>query len=128
MSRPGPFHAFVLLFSGVRAAMRDPRVRWLGGVAGALVGSATVIFKYIEGWSWVDALFFAVVTVSTVGYGDMVPQTVIGRLLTVVYIILGIGIFIAAVTAVGEQLLRRAREIETMDGRQCAGEDEEDEK
>lgn len=127
MSRSGPFRALVQLFSGVRAAMRDARVRWMGGIAGALVGSATVIFKYLEGWSWVDALFFAVVTVSTVGYGDMVPQTVIGRLLTVVYIILGIGIFIAAVTAVGEQLLRRAREIDITADRRVPGE-EEDEK
>ena len=128
MSPSGPFHSLVLLFSGLRAALGDARVRWLGGIAGTLVASATVIFKYLEGWSWVDALFFAVVTISTVGYGDMVPQTVTGRLLTVVYIILGIGIFVAAVTALGDQLLSRAREVDTREGRQVAGEKEEDEK
>lgn len=115
MTRPGPFRAFVLLFSGMWAALRDPRVRWLGAIAGTLVASATVIFKYLEGWSWIDALFFAVVTISTVGYGDMVPQTSVGRLLTVVYIVLGIGVFVATATALGEQLLRRARELDRHD-------------
>jgi voltage-gated potassium channel Kch len=113
--------------SGLRAALGDARVRWLGGITGTLVASATVIFKYLEGWTWVDALFFAVVTISTVGYGDMVPQTVPGRLLAVVYIILGIGVFIAAATALGDQLLRRAQEIDRNDGRPVPY-NEEDEK
>ncbi|RBI83732.1 two pore domain potassium channel family protein [Rhodosalinus halophilus] len=115
MTRPGPFHAFVLLFSGVWSALKDPRVRWLGAIAGTLVASATVIFRYLEGWGWIDALFFAVVTISTVGYGDIVPQTPLGRLLTVVYIVLGIGVFVAAATALGDQLLRRARELDERD-------------
>jgi voltage-gated potassium channel Kch len=113
--------------SGLRAALSDARVRWLGGITGTLVASATVIFKYLEGWTWVDALFFAVVTISTVGYGDVVPQTVTGRLLTVVYIILGIGVFVAAATALGDQLLRRAREIDRAQGHPVH-DDKEDER
>jgi voltage-gated potassium channel Kch len=85
-----------------------------------------VIFKYLEGWGWVDALFFSVVTISTVGYGDMVPQTVTGRLLAVVYIILGIGVFVAAATALGEQLLRRARELDSKQDHPVPGDEEDD--
>ncbi|HSJ38691.1 MAG TPA: ion channel [Planococcus sp. (in: firmicutes)] len=39
-----------------------------------------------------DALWWAIVTTTTVGYGDMYPSTGIGRLLAVVLMVVGIGI------------------------------------
>ena len=43
--------------------------------------------------SLTDALWWSMVTVSTVGYGDVVPQTVVGRAVATGLIIFGIGIF-----------------------------------
>ena len=43
--------------------------------------------------SLTDALWWSMVTVSTVGYGDVVPQSVVGRAVATVLIIFGIGIF-----------------------------------
>jgi hypothetical protein len=42
----------------------------------------------------VDALYFSVVTLTTVGYGDFAPQTDLGKLFTAVYVRLGIGILL----------------------------------
>jgi voltage-gated potassium channel Kch len=39
-----------------------------------------------------DSLYFRVVTLTTVGYGDLSPQTSIGKIFTMIYIILGLGI------------------------------------
>ncbi|CUJ93216.1 voltage-gated potassium channel [Shimia thalassica] len=58
-----------------------------------VIGSGTVFFHFVEGWSWVDSYFFCVVTLSTVGYGQFVPVTTLGKIGTTVYIFLGIGIF-----------------------------------
>jgi len=40
-------------------------------------------------WSFVDALYFSMVTISTVGYGDLTPTTRFSKLFTVCYILLG---------------------------------------
>lgn len=39
-----------------------------------------------------DGIYWALVTISTVGYGDITPQTTEGRLITLVLIICGIGV------------------------------------
>ncbi len=60
----------------------------------SIVGLGTVSYKFIEGWSWVDSLYFSVVTLTTVGYGDVSPQTDAGKLFTIVYIIIGLGLIL----------------------------------
>ena len=50
---------------------------------------------WLEGWSAIDALYFSVVALATVGFGDLVPTTVAGKLFTVAYILFGIGILAA---------------------------------
>ena len=47
---------------------------------------------------FVDAVYFSVVTLTTVGYGDFAPQTDVGKLFTAVYVLVGIGILLTFVT------------------------------
>lgn len=65
-------------------------------LVGILV-SSTVFFHFIEGWSWVDSYFFTVVTISTVGYGNLVPVTMAGKLATTFLIFGGLGVFALAI-------------------------------
>jgi len=62
-----------------------------------VLGVGTVFFHFVEGWSWLDAYFFTVVTLSTVGYGSLVPATVAGKIGTTVLIFVGLGVFGAAI-------------------------------
>lgn len=57
-----------------------------------LLALATVVYHFLEDWSWVDSLYFSVVAVTTVGFGDLHPTTDASKLFTVVYILLGITI------------------------------------
>ena len=56
-----------------------------------LFGGAT-IYHYIEGWRYLDALYFSSYTITTVGYGDITPKTDIGKIFTILYIFVGVGI------------------------------------
>lgn len=58
---------------------------------GAVLAAGVVGFMALEGLAFFDALYMTVVTVATVGYGDIVPRTFAGRTFTMVLIIAGVG-------------------------------------
>jgi voltage-gated potassium channel len=75
-----------------------------------IVSGGTVFFHYTEGWSWLDSYFFTVVTLSTVGYGEMVPVTPVGRIGTTVFIFVGLGVFAVAIQQFGAFTVRKREE------------------
>ena len=66
--------------------------RYLGGSVIVVLGIGTVFYRFVEGFSWIDAYYFSVVTLATVGYGDLAPKTAVGKLFTTFYIFVGVGI------------------------------------
>jgi voltage-gated potassium channel len=94
------------LFRGYRAAFREPEVQAVALLAAAMITFATIFYRLVEGWSLIDSAYFSVVTIATVGYGDLTPQTVLGKLFTIGYIFVGIGIFVAAATAIAQAVVR----------------------
>jgi voltage-gated potassium channel len=56
------------------------------------------VFALLEGSQLVDGMWWAIVTVTTVGYGDMFPVTPWGRAAATILMLLGIG-FVAVITA-----------------------------
>lgn len=75
-----------------------------------LVAGGTVFFRWAEGWSWLDAYFFTVVTLSTVGYGSLVPATAMGKIGTTVFIFLGLGVFAVTIQQFGLFAMRKREE------------------
>ena len=67
------------------------------------------MFAGIEGWRYVDGLYFATVTLTTVGYGDLNPLTGIGRFLAIVYCLVGFTLVLGMLLSLTSQL----REIAT---------------
>ncbi|KAK5828740.1 hypothetical protein F5H01DRAFT_328785 [Linnemannia elongata] len=59
-----------------------------------------LIFIYLEKWTFLDALFFVMVTITTIGFGDRVPQTTGGRIFVVVYAAGGIVLLALAINAI----------------------------
>ncbi len=50
-------------------------------------------FKLIENYSWSDALYMTIITVSTVGYTEVKPLSEAGKTFTSIFIILNVGVF-----------------------------------
>lgn len=74
---------------------------------GAIIGVGTVFFRFVEGWSWVDSYFFSVITLSTVGYGDLSPDTTLGKIGATIFIFAGLGVFAYAIQLFGLMAIRR---------------------
>jgi TRAP-type C4-dicarboxylate transport system permease small subunit len=77
----------------------DKKYRSIIGATFSLLIIGTIIFHFLEGWRWFDAFYFCVITLATVGYGDFVPKTDLGKIAAMIYIFSGIGIFLAFVQA-----------------------------
>jgi voltage-gated potassium channel Kch len=67
----------------------------------------TVVFHLLEKWSWVDSFYFTIITLATVGYGDLTPTTPVGKIVTVIFVIVGVGIFLAFLNKVMERRVER---------------------
>ena len=50
----------------------------------------TLWYKFIEGWSWSDAVYMTVITLATVGYGETRPLGHRGRIFTIALILMGV--------------------------------------
>lgn len=77
------------------------RARLRLGIAavGAAVATGTIVFHVLEGWSIVDSLYLTAQTVTTVGFGDLAPRTVYGRVFATVFMMLSVGIVLYALTS-----------------------------
>ena len=65
---------------------------------------ATAGFMLIEGWSLGESIYMAVITVSTVGYGEVRPLTANGRALAVAVIVLAVAALGYSAASIGAYL------------------------
>jgi hypothetical protein len=71
---------------------RESRPVLLWAVSVLLFG--TFAYHFLEGWSILDSLYFCVITLATVGYGDLTPTTPLARAFTIIYVLNGIVILL----------------------------------
>ena len=86
--------------------VRQVRVIWpiLSGIFVLMAGCGIVIGR-LENWRMGESLYFTFVTGLTIGYGDLTPKTLVGRLLAMVVGFAGI-VVTGLVAAVSVQALR----------------------
>jgi voltage-gated potassium channel len=104
VSRFRPLMSLLLL-----DVIRDRESRTVFIWAGSTLIFGALAYHWLEGWSYLDALYFSVVSLATVGYGDLAPKTPLGRAFTIFYIINGVVILLATFDRIRTV---RAREME----------------
>ena len=65
-----------------------------------ILSTGIIGMMLLENLSFVDALYMGIATVATVGYGDIVPKTVAGKIFTSVFILAGVGMSLYTLTLV----------------------------
>jgi voltage-gated potassium channel len=59
-------------------------------VFGVVILIGTLWYRFVEGWSWLDAVYMTVITLATVGFGETNPLGDRGRMFTITLILMGI--------------------------------------
>jgi voltage-gated potassium channel len=98
------------LFKAVRYAWQDATFRVLALVTTSVLTAGTIFYHLVEGWRWLDSLYFCVITLATIGFGDFTPKTDLGKIFTIVYVFIGIGLLVAVFTRLADALLAAQHE------------------
>lgn len=93
------FRFFRSLWNGLKD--KDFRALFLWVLA--ILALGTWFYAKVEGWNALDALYFSVITLATVGYGDFHPVTPAGKIFTIFYIFVGLGILSGFVILLAER-------------------------
>lgn len=96
----------------VRRIATDPQSRGLGILAIGLIAGGATFYRTVEGFSWVDSFYFTVVTLTTVGYGDLHPVTTMGKVFTIFYLLIGVGVIVSLVTVTARNMVESRTETE----------------
>lgn len=86
-------HVFVLMRTFWNGLRRDDEFRTIVILLMITLLGGTTFYWQVENWSLIDALYFCVMTLSTIGYGDLAPTTDASKIFTVVFAVMGIGLF-----------------------------------
>lgn len=62
------------------------------GILVIVIAMGTILFSVTEGWGWLDAFYYTGITLTTIGFGDLVPVSTFGKIATILFGFLGIGI------------------------------------
>jgi voltage-gated potassium channel len=111
-----------LLFNSLLASRKRITVFVLGVLALVVfIGSAMYIIEGDEnGFTSIPiSIYWAVVTLTTVGYGDISPKTPFGQAFSVFIMILGYGIIAIPTGIVTHEIVRQSREISTRACQAC---------
>jgi len=65
------------------------------------------IYHSVEGWSYLDSTYFLVITATTIGYGDLAPQTDLGKIVTIFYSLIGIVIVLYLISLISHYVFEK---------------------
>jgi voltage-gated potassium channel len=98
-------HTLVRRLLKVRVKFSRSRLLWVFfGVTGLALTFA-LLFSYFESVDFSTALYWAIITMATIGYGDVTPKTEAGRILAMTASVVGISTFTALVSLLAEYML-----------------------
>ena len=87
------------------------RLRLYLFIFAALLFVGSLGFMYLENLSFVDSIYFAIVTMATVGYGDIHPQSNAGKIFALILIFGGVGTFLGFIASITDVFLKRREEL-----------------
>jgi len=90
------------MLTGLRHSFKDKRFRNLFITTLLILLSGTLFYSQVENFGYLDALYFSVMTLTTVGTSELGPRTDFGKIFTMIYTLAGIGVIFGFVFSVAK--------------------------
>lgn len=74
------------------------------------LGLGTIVFMVIEKWNFVEAVYFTMVTLTTIGLGDFAPVEIGGKIILYIFTFVGIGLVATLIHVVGDMAKKAEHE------------------
>jgi voltage-gated potassium channel Kch len=101
-----PIAVFFSLFQELWSLFKKPKYRTVLIWMLVILLTGTIFYHRTEGWSWLDSLYFSVITLATIGYGDLVPTTDSSKIFTMAYILIGFSVFISFASMLTQERIK----------------------
>ncbi|MFT9847089.1 potassium channel family protein [Aneurinibacillus sp. REN35] len=85
------------MLTGLAHAFKEKNFRTLFFLTLFILLSGTLFYNQVEGFTYIDALYFSVMTLTTVGDAVLAPHTTFGKIFTMIYTFAGIGIIFGVI-------------------------------
>ena len=78
----------------------------------ALLVAGTLSYSQMEQWSLIDSFYFTATTLTTIGYGDLVPTHDASKLLTVAFALSGVAMFLYGLSVITSHYIQKGQQFE----------------
>ncbi len=75
-----------------------------------LVVVSSLFYHFAEGWSWIDAYYFTVITITTVGHAALIPTTAASKIFTSLVAFIGIAMVLTLFGILSSHYVRMVAE------------------
>lgn len=100
----------------LKELLQDPEFKGLFGVVVITLLVGTIFYSQVEHWTLLDSLYFSTTTLATVGFGDLSPQTALGKGFTIIYILTGVGLILAFVNSLAHHTRKENPLVKMLNG------------
>ncbi len=77
-------------FKAIAQGIRQPEYQLLALTSSFVMVGGTMFYHFYEDWSWIESIYFVVVALTTVGFGDLTPTTEFSRAITIGFLFFGV--------------------------------------
>ena len=74
--------------------LADKKARPILLYAATTVLVGATIYHWLEGWGWLDSVYFTVITIATIGYGDFAPTHPASKVFTIFFVLNGVTVLL----------------------------------
>ena len=78
------------------------------GLVVAMLLFGVIGFRFFAGYEWVDSIYMTVITMSTVGFGEVQPLNDVAKIFTVILILVSVTVVGYAISVITEYILSRS--------------------